>query len=43
MNVYGAAQKSVFRTATSPNLTFLQLEVLLGTKQNKNDKERSLQ
>jgi hypothetical protein len=31
-----------FRTATSPNLTFLQLEVLLGTKRNKNDKERSL-
>jgi hypothetical protein len=27
-----------FRTATSPNLTFLQLEVL-GTKRNKNDKE----
>jgi hypothetical protein len=31
-----------FRTATSPNLTFLQLEVLLGTKKNKNDEERSL-
>jgi hypothetical protein len=29
-----------FRTATSPNLTFLKLEVLLGTKRNKNDKER---
>jgi hypothetical protein len=32
-----------FRTATSPNLIFLKLEVLLGTKRNKNDKERSLQ
>jgi hypothetical protein len=32
-----------FRTATSPNLTSLKLEVLLGKKRNKNDKERSLQ
>jgi hypothetical protein len=32
-----------FRIATSPNLTFLQLEVLLVTKRNKNNKERSLQ
>jgi hypothetical protein len=31
-----------FRTTTSPNLTFLKLEVLLGTKKNKNGKERSL-
>jgi hypothetical protein len=31
-NCYGTAQKICFRTATSPNLTFLQLEVLLGTK-----------
>jgi hypothetical protein len=32
-----------FRTATSPNLTSLKLEVLLGTKTKKIDKERSLQ
>jgi hypothetical protein len=31
-----------FRTATSLNLTFLKLEVLLGTTINKKDKERSL-
>jgi sulfatase maturation enzyme AslB (radical SAM superfamily) len=32
-----------FRTTTSPILTSLKLEVLLGTKKNKNDKEKSLQ
>jgi hypothetical protein len=29
-----------FRIATSPNLTSLKLEAFLGTKRNKNDKER---
>jgi hypothetical protein len=29
-----------FRIATSPNLTSLKLEVLLGTKTKKNDMER---
>jgi ribosomal protein L13E len=35
--------KIYFRTATSPNLTSLKLEVLLGTKLNKHDKEKSSQ
>jgi hypothetical protein len=37
------SKKICFRTTTSSNLTFLQLEVLLAQQRNKNDKERSLQ
>ena len=32
MNFYGDSTESVFRTATSPNLTFFLLEAILGTK-----------
>ena len=31
-NFYGDSRESIFRTATSPNLTFFLLEVILGTK-----------
>jgi hypothetical protein len=31
-NFYGDSTESVFRTATSPNLTFFQLEDIIGTK-----------
>jgi hypothetical protein len=31
-NFYGTSPEIYFRTTTSSNLTFLQLEVLLGTK-----------